>query len=66
MKQLLTLPTWILVRTLIPFLPKKHDWKNKRFSLKNWSEHSTKLNNTFSIMFWLNGLILIFLFFILF
>jgi len=60
MKQLLTLPTWVLVRILIPILPKKHIWKNRKFTLKYWAEHSTQLNDSFSMFFWVNAIALLF------
>lgn len=67
MKQLLTLPTWIIAKLTIPFLPKNHAWKNKKFTLKDWADHSTNLNNQFSLTFWSFGIIFsTLLFFLLF
>ncbi len=66
MKQIIVLPTWVLVRIMIPFLPKNHAWKNRRFSLKNWAEHSRDLNDAFSILFWVNGIYLFLIAFMIF
>lgn len=65
MKKLIVLPTWILVRLMIPILPKKHAWKNRKFTLADWAEHSTDLNNAFSVFFWGSGICLFFVLFIL-
>ena len=61
MKKLLTFPTWLTVRLLNVFLPKNHEWKNKKFSLKDWSENSTELNDFISFYFWINGIALLIL-----
>lgn len=58
MKQILVFPTWTLVKTAMPFLPKDHELKNKRITLKNWAKHSTDLNNAFSILFWAQGILI--------
>jgi hypothetical protein len=55
MKQILVLPTWILLKIAMPFFPKKHEWKGRRFTLLDWSEHSTEVNNMFSFFFWIAG-----------
>lgn len=56
MKRLLVLPSWIIVRITLPFLSKGHPWKGKRFTLRDWSKGSTKLNDQYSLMMWV-GLI---------
>lgn len=53
MKKILVFPTWIIVRIVIPFLPKNHPWKNKKFSLENWAKHSTQANDMCSLFFWI-------------
>jgi hypothetical protein len=53
MKKILVLPTWILVAILRPTFPKHHAWKHKRFSLTDWANCSTELNDNFSFSFWL-------------
>jgi hypothetical protein len=60
MKKILVLPTWILVGILRPTFPKNHAWKHKRFSLTDWANGSTELNDTFSFSFWLGIFLLIF------
>lgn len=52
MKQIVVLPTWILVRLIIPFLSNHHLLKNSNISLKNWAKNSTELNTQFSVIFW--------------
>jgi hypothetical protein len=53
MRQLLTLPTWLLTKLLIPYLPESHPWKNRPFfTLKDWSNNSTELNYILSILLW--------------
>jgi len=61
MKQILVIPTWILARIAILFLPKNHAWKNRRFTLIDWAEHSTEVNNSFSLFFWISGMCLLFI-----
>ncbi len=63
MKQLLVLPTWILVNLATPFLPRTHKWSGKKFTLKNWANHSTETNNMFSVFFWIwkIGLVILFI-----
>lgn len=56
MKKLLVFPTWLLVRFFIPFLPEEHIWKGRKFSLSDWSYHSTKLNIQFGTFFWVAGI----------
>ncbi len=52
MKKLLVLPSWILMRIIILFAPQNHPWKREKISLGNWAEHSSELNNAFSLNFW--------------
>ena len=56
MKKLLVLPTWLIIKFLIPFVPEGHPWKGRKFSLADWSEHSTPLNNQFGVFFWIVGI----------
>lgn len=65
MKKLKVLPTWILLKMMKPLLPKKHEWKNKNFTLTDWANGSTPLNDSFSMLFWLTAVSLIFMGFIL-
>ncbi len=55
MKQLLVLPTWLIIRVIQPLLPQEHDWKFRTFNLKDWAKHSTELNNAFSLFFWVSA-----------
>lgn len=56
---LIILPSWILVRILIPFLQENHPWKNRKFSLLDWSKGSTFLNYCISLILWMWLVILI-------
>lgn len=53
--QLLTLPTWLIMMMLWPFLPATHKWKVRRPTLSNWAEYSTEQNNHFSFFLWFTG-----------
>jgi hypothetical protein len=37
MKQIIHFPTWILAVIIRPFLSADHVWKNKKFTLTEWS-----------------------------
>lgn len=52
MKKLLVLPTWIIVAIVRPKFPKSHPWKYRRFTLSDWAECSTPLNDAFSWYLW--------------
>lgn len=64
-KKLLVFPTWTLFHFLRRFLPQDHKWKNKQFTLDEWAKGSTDLNDAFSLFFWVMGLGLSFMLFIL-
>lgn len=59
MKQLIVFPGWVIIRCTNRFLPNTHPWKDRKFSLKDWAEHSTELNNEYSITFWICGICVI-------
>lgn len=59
MKELLVLPTWILVRMVIPFLSSKHIWYKRKFTLMEWYSGSTDINKYFSVYFWVSSFCLI-------
>jgi hypothetical protein len=40
------------MRIIILFAPQNHPWKREKISLGNWAEHSSELNNAFSLNFW--------------
>lgn len=52
MRKIMMLPTWVLVNIMTPILPKNHPWKNKHFSLKDWSDNATNLTFWLSFMMW--------------
>ncbi len=61
MKKLIILPTYILYRSMRPFLAGDHLLKPK-VTLKEWYKNSTDLNKVFGLYFWI--CILTFLIFI--
>jgi hypothetical protein len=60
MKELLTLPTFIIFKLKLLFLPNDHFLKKSDGTLKDWAENSTELNDAFSFILWLQLLCLIF------
>ena len=50
-----SVPTFLLTKCMIPCLPEKHLWKNKRFSLQDWHKHQTNLCKLFDFVFWVSG-----------
>lgn len=36
MKTFLSIPSWLVVRLMLPFVPKTHPWHGRRFTLKQW------------------------------
>ncbi len=52
MKQLLVLPTWLILKAATPFLPDDHELKWRNITLKDWADHSTHLNDMCSYVFW--------------
>lgn len=46
------LPSWILANVATTFLPAKHPWKKKRFSLVDWAENRTDLCEICDFTFW--------------
>ncbi len=52
MKKLLIFPTWVLVRLLIPVLPKTHVWYGQKITLDSWAKNATQMNYGFAIIFW--------------
>lgn len=59
MKLILVLPTFIIVRCIVPFLPKEHLWYKKKFTLKDYAQKSTDANMAFSFFFWITGLFML-------
>jgi hypothetical protein len=56
MRRLLVFPTWVIVRIMLPFLPKGHPWKGRRFTLRDWAQGSTEANDLFSMAMWVGGI----------
>ena len=51
-RKLLVLPTWIIYKIMAPWIPEGHVWKDRNFTLADWAEHSTLLNDGMNLMFW--------------
>lgn len=47
------LPSWLLARALIPFVPKDHPWHGRRFTLTDWCAHETQVCRDFDTTLWL-------------
>jgi hypothetical protein len=47
-----SLPTWLLTRALLPFLPKTHAWYGRRFTLAEWAQGQTAMCREFDYVFW--------------
>lgn len=54
MRKLLTFPTWLFVKLTKKYLPDGHIFKEKQFTLADWANNSTPLNDFFSIIFWVS------------
>ena len=37
---------------MAPWIPEGHVWKDRNFTLADWAEHSTLLNDGMNLMFW--------------
>jgi hypothetical protein len=59
------LPTWGLTRALRPILPDDHPWRHRKFSLSDWAMHRTEFTKAFDLVLWLNILMVILIFKIL-
>ena len=46
------LPTWMMTKAVCPFLPRKHPWKDRKFSLREWSDGRTLLCKALDLLFW--------------
>lgn len=57
--KVLMIPTWLLVNLMIPILPKTHPWKGKKFTLQDWTNGSTNITFSLSILLWGNFLSLL-------
>ena len=44
---------------MIPILPKTHPWKGKKFTLQDWTNGSTNITFSLSILLWGNFLSLL-------
>lgn len=49
------LPTWLLTRLVVPFLPSEHPWKGRRFTLADWRRGQTALCRMFDKVLWVLG-----------
>lgn len=59
MKKIIVFPTWILVNIFTNYLSKNHEWKNRKFKLKEWADGSTQLNDMLSILGWIYIIVVI-------
>ena len=46
------LPTWIIVRCVLPFINREHPWYGQRFGLTNWARGRTRASCWFDAVFW--------------
>ena len=58
MKTIAVFPTWLLIRAMIPWLPRNHPWHGRRFGLSDWSRGATPLTVQFGLVYWM-GLVLL-------
>jgi hypothetical protein len=61
--KIIVLPTWILIRLFLPLLPATHPWYGRKFTLRDWAEHSTEITRVFSLFFWISTFCIIILIF---
>lgn len=52
----LVLPTWLLVRSIEPFLPKEHPWKGIKFTLEDWYLGATPEIEMMSLILWFSSI----------
>ena len=52
--------SWVFIGLLArPFFGKSHQWYGRRFSLRDWAETSTELNDMFSTYMWISAVAII-------
>jgi len=51
---LTSLPTWILVRILLKFVPTEHMWYGQKFTMLDWHEHETDITRAFDVILWIH------------
>lgn len=54
MKTLLSLPSWLLIRALLPFFPRTHPWHAHRVTLRWWRMGATDDTLYFGATMWLS------------
>jgi len=54
------LPSWLLTRAILPFVPKTHPWRGLRPTLRQWNESQTDLCRAFDFVLWLNAAVTLF------
>jgi hypothetical protein len=52
MKKLISLPTWVLMRSMRPLLPKNHPFRKEKITLSDWRKNGTELLYAFDLVFW--------------
>jgi hypothetical protein len=52
MRQLTSLPTWLLTRICCPCLPEDHPWRDRKFTLASWNTGQTDLCHLFDLATW--------------
>lgn len=52
MKKFIAIPTWVLTNALVLIVPKNHVWKNKWFTLDEWSTNQTDTCKILDMFLW--------------
>ncbi len=52
MKRFISLPTWLLTKSLTPLLSEDHPWKNRKFTLEDWSKGATEFTGFLDLLVW--------------
>ena len=58
-RKILVFPTWVLIRLfgILGCYGKGHPWYNRKITLEQWAAGSTKLNDDFSLGYWIFGVV---------
>lgn len=57
----ISLPTWLITRAVVPYLPEVHIWYNVRFKLKYWNRFQSWTARVFDVIMWVNVLTIVLL-----
>lgn len=61
MRRIIFVPVWLLTLCLKPFLPWAHPWRRQKMTLESWVELGTDDAYMFGVVFWMQGLFIIWL-----